>query len=160
MINNMAENAYCPQSDSKGRVVAFSSSTGGAGPLPVLNTTLSDPINVVSTTVDTAGMRDAANHLIFTSIISMPLGLSTTLNFQIKRISEDSGEIRVGPTFTFSSTAAVLESESFDFQFTDRNLKPGNYTYSIDISTNSIIDVTPGLTITNAVLTVVSFSEC
>lgn len=139
--------------------MAFGSATGGAGPLPVLNTLLADPINVVTASVDSTGMRDVSNHLIFTGTISMPLGISVTLNFQINRIAAGGGAIRVGPAFTFTETAAVLESEAFAFQFTDRNLAPGNYTYSVDISTNSIIDVTPGLTVNNAVLTVIAFND-
>lgn len=153
----MAEN-FC-QPNTRGQAVAFGSATGGAGPLPVLNTLLADPINVVTASVDSTGMHDVSNHLIFTSAISMPLGISVTLNFQINRISAGGGAIRVGPAFTFTTTAAVLESESFAFQFTDRNLAPGNYTYTVDISTNSIIDITPGLTINNAVLSIIAFND-
>jgi hypothetical protein len=155
----LAENSYYQQSYARGQAVAFGSATGGAGPLPVFNTLLADPINVVTTSVDSTGMHDVSNHLIFTGAISMPLGISVTLNFQINRIAEGGGAVRVGPSFTFTTTAVVLESEAFAFQFTDRNLKPGNYTYSVDISTNSIIDVTPGLTINNAVLTVIAFND-
>lgn len=137
--------------------VAFGSGCGGAGPLPVLTSLLADPINVVSASIDTCGMKDVTNHLLFTSTISLPLGIAVTLNFQITRISEDGCSIRVGPTNTFSTIASVLESETFAFQFVDHNLKPGNYTYSVEISTNSIIDVTPGLTIQNAVLSVTGY---
>lgn len=156
----LAQDNYCvaPQARA-GQQVAFGSSAGGVGPLPVFTTLLADPINVVSTTVDTSGMRDVSNHLIFTSNINLPLGISVTLNFQITRISEDGCAIKVGSTYTFSTLATALESETFGFQFTDRNLRPGNYTYSVDISTNSFIDITPGLTVSNAVLTVIGFND-
>jgi hypothetical protein len=139
--------------------VAFGSSTGSSGPLPIITTLLADPINVVSATVDTAGMRDVTNLLIFTSTISLPLGILVNLNFQIRRTSEDGSSIKVGPTFTFSTLATALESESFAFQFADSNLRPGNYTYSVEISTNSIIDITPGVTVNNATLSIIAFND-
>ncbi|WMJ84632.1 DUF4489 domain-containing protein [Oscillospiraceae bacterium LTW-04] len=149
----------CPHDGIRGRQVAAASNTGGAGPLPVITTLLAAPINVVSTTIDTAGMRDVTNLLIFTSTINLPLGISVTLNFQITRTNGDGSTIKVGPTFTFSTLANVLESESFAFQFADNNLRPGNYTYSIEISTNSIIDITPGVTVNNATLSVIGFNN-
>lgn len=142
-----------------GRQVAIGSNTGGAGPLPIITTLLADPINVVSTTIDTTGMRDVTNLLIFTSTISLPLGISVTLNFQITRTSEDGSSIKVGPTFTFATLATILEAEAFSFQFADSNLRPGNYTYSIEISTNSIIDITPGVTVNNATLSVIGIND-
>lgn len=148
-----------PYTDRNGPQVAIGSSTGGAGPLPCITTLLADPINVVSTTIDTAGMRDVTNLLIFTSAISLPLGISVTLNFQITRTAEDGSSIKVGPTFTFATLANIFESESFAFQFADSNLRAGNYTYSIEISTNSIIDITPGVTVNNATLSVIGFNN-
>lgn len=141
------------------RPVAFGSSTGGSGPLPLITTLLANPINVVSTAIETEGMRDVTNLLIFTSTISLPLGISVTLNFQITRTNSDGSTIKVGPTYTFSTLATVLESEAFAFQFADSNLRPDNYTYSVEISTNSIIDITPGLTVNNATLSIIGFND-
>jgi hypothetical protein len=156
----MSFDNYCTIGKSYGtRQVAFGSGAGGAGPLPIINTPLAAPINVVSASIDTTGMRDVTNHLIFTSSISLPLGISVILNFQINRILEDGAAINVGPTYTFATTAAVLESEAFSFQFVDKNLAPGNYTYSVDVSTNSLIDITPGLTINNAVLSITAYND-
>jgi hypothetical protein len=61
--------------------------------------------------------------------------------------------IGVGSTYTFATLATALEAESFAFQFVDQNLAPGVYTYEVELSTKSFIDVTPGLTINNATLT-------
>ena len=152
------ENRRGQQDDRRGPQVTAASNTGGAGPLPIITTLLADPINVVSTTIETAG-RDVTNLLIFTSTISLPLGISVTLNFQITRTNVEGATIKVGPTFTFSTLATALESESFAFQFADSNLRSGNYTYSIEISTNSIIDITPGVTVNNATLSVISFND-
>jgi hypothetical protein len=126
--------------------VALNAASGSAGPLPIITTLLADPINVVSVSIDTTGFVNPSVLLHFTSIINLPLGISVTLNFQINRSSGD-GSIKVGSTFTFSTLVDVLEAESFAFQFFDPALAPGHYTYSIELSTNSIIDITPGLTI-------------
>ncbi len=131
--------------------VALNASTGGAGPLPVITTLLADPINVVSVGIDTSEFRRPDILLTFTGIVNLPLGISVTLNFQIFR-STDDGAAPVGSTYTFSTLVNVLESEAFSFQFFDTNLEPNNYTYTVQLNTNSIIDITPGLTITNATL--------
>ena len=164
MINTM----YCSELDrlavannSRNRnaqVVALASSTGGVGPLPIITTLLAAPISVVSTTIDTTRLVRPTILLTFSSIIALPLGISVTLNFQINR-STDDGAAKVGSTYTFSKLVDVLESESFVFQFADENLEPGVYTYSVELSTNSIIDITPGLTITNATLSALAVSN-
>jgi hypothetical protein len=141
---------------SRNNNVVLSANTGGLGPLPVITTLFADPINVVSTTIDTTGLRRTTNLLQFTSIINLPLGVSVTFNFEILRSSEDGSAVKVGPTFTFSTLVEVLEAESFSFQFVDAMLAPGNYTYSVQLSTNSIIDITPGASIMNATLSVLA----
>lgn len=138
------------------RQVALNASTGGAGPLPLITTLLSSPINVVSTSIDTTGMGNTNNLLTFTSNISLPLGISVTLNFQIQRVYNNGSPLNVGSTYTFATTVVVLESEAFSFQFMDANVPEGYYTYSVNLSTNSIVDVTPGATINNAVLSVLA----
>jgi hypothetical protein len=127
--------------------VALNASSGGVGPLPIITTLLADPINVVSVSIDTTGFVTPNVLLNFTGIINLPLGISVTLNFQINRSTGD-GSSKVGSTYTFSTLVDVLEAESFAFQFFDSNVAPAHYTYSVELSTNSIIDITPGLTIT------------
>lgn len=142
--------------DRDEKQIALNSSTGGAGPLPCITTLFADPINVVSTTIDTKGMKKTNNLLIFTSVISLPLGISVTLNFQVVRSSSEGGTIKVGPTNTFKTKAAIAEAEAFSFQFFDTQVEAGNYTYSVEISTNSIIDITPGATVNNATLSIIA----
>ena len=132
--------------------VRLNASTGGAGPFPIITTLFADPIAVVDVSISTKGMERPAILLNFTSIIALPFGISVTLNFQIRRSLSDGSAVKVGSTYTFSTLVDVLESESFGFQFADLDVEPGNYTYSIELSTNSIIDITPGLTIVNATL--------
>ena len=137
------------------RQAALNASTGSAGPLPIITTLLASPINVVSTSIDTTGMGNTNNLLTFTSTISLPLGISVTLNFQIQRVYNNGSPRNVGSTYTFSAAVNVLESEAFSFQFMDAHVPDGSYTYSVILSTNSIIDVTPGATI-QAVLSVLA----
>jgi hypothetical protein len=139
--------------------VTMNSSTGSAGPLPCITNYFADPINVVSTTIDTRGMKKTNNLLIFTSTICLPIGISVTLNFQITRTSSEGGTIKVGSTYTFSTIVTVLEAEAFSFQFFDSNIEQGNYTYSVDISTNSKIDITPGVTVNSGTLSVIAVKD-
>ncbi len=139
--------------------VALNASSGGVGPLPIITTLFAEPINVVSTTIDTREMENTNNLLHFSSIINLPLGISVTLNFQIRRTSSEGGTVGVGATYTFSTLVDVLEAEAFSFQFMDSNVEPGFYTYSVELSTNSIIDVTPGASVNNAVLSVLAVAN-
>lgn len=139
--------------------VALNASTGGAGPLPIITTLFADPINVVSTSIDASELTNPSILLNFSSIINLPLGISVTLNFEITRTFNNGSPVNVGSTYTFSSIVDLLEAEAFGFQFFDSNLTPGNYTYSVQLSTNSIIDITPGLTIVNATLSALAVGE-
>ena len=149
---------YCPVRQGA-KSIAINSSTGGVGPLPVITTLFAEPLNVVTTSIDTTGMSRTINLLNFTSIVSLPLGVSVTLNFEVLRTMDDGTSIKVGPTYTFSTIVDVLEAEAFSFQYADTNVAPGNYTYSVQLSTNSIIDITPGASINNATLSIVAANQ-
>ena len=138
---------------------ALNSNSGGGGPLPILTTTLSAPLNVVSTSIDTRGMGPTNNLLNFTSTVALPIGVVVTLNFEIARTAADGSTTNVGATYTFSTIVTVLEAEAFSFQFFDTDVAPGAYTYSVRLSTTTIISVTPGVTINNAVLSVLAVSN-
>ncbi|HEX2927093.1 MAG TPA: DUF4489 domain-containing protein [Ruminiclostridium sp.] len=146
-------------SDRARQNVVLSANTGGVGALPVITTLFADPINVVSTTIDTTRLTRSTNLLQFSSVINLPLGVSVTFNFEILRSSDGGSAVKIGPTYTFSTIVDVLESESFSFQFADTMLVPGNYTYSVQLSTNSIIDITPGASIINATLSVLAVEQ-
>lgn len=132
--------------------VVLNASTGGAGPLPIITTLLAEPISVVSVTLNASELKEPSILLTFTGAISLPLGISVTLNFEVERVKDNGAPVKVGSTYTFSTLATALESEAFSFQLFDAGLEPGTYTYSVVLSTNSIIDITPGLTIVNATL--------
>ena len=137
--------------------VVLNSSTGGAGPLPLLATGLTEPLNVVSTTVNTCCVGNTNNQISFSAIINTPVALALTLNFQIVRSSCLGGATNIGPTFTFSQAVSIIGSESFSFQFVDNNVAPGTYTYSVQLGTGTITAAI-GVTISNAVLTVLAVS--
>lgn len=136
-----------------GRQVALNASSGGVGLLSTVMIT--EPINVVSTTIDTRDMRRTNNLVMFSGIITLPKGSSVTLNFQLRRSLDDGTAVNVGSTYTFVEGAGDLESESFSFQFLDSNVQPGFYTYSVQISANSVISAS-GASINNAVLSVLA----
>ncbi len=169
-MNDEKDNGYIPTYDSYcgpcseipkkknetcSRQIALNASIGSAGPLPIITTLLANPINVVSTTIDTAGMGNTNNLLTFIGTVNLPVGISVTLNFQIQRVYNHGNLINVGSTYTYSTTVNILEAEEFSFQFFDANVPEGVYTYAVSLSTNSIIDITPGVTI-NAVLKVMA----
>lgn len=142
------------------RHVALNASSGGTGPLPIITTLFASPLNVVSTSIDTRDFRGSTNNLLnFTSIVNLPLGVSVTLNFEITRSLNSGAPVNVGATYTFSTLVEVLEGEAFSFQFFDADVVPGFYTYSVQLSTNSIIDITPGASVGNAVLSVLAVKE-
>ncbi len=132
--------------------VVLNAATGGAGPLPIITTLFAEPISVVSVTLDADELTNPSILLHFTGIVNLPLGISVTLNFEVFRVLDNGTPVKVGSTYTFATLATVLESESFAFQLFDANLDPGTYTYTVVLSTNSVIDITPGLTIVNATL--------
>ena len=137
------------------RQVVLNASSGGVGPLPLVTTLFASPLNVVSTSIDTRPVGGNTNNLLnFTSIVNLPVGISVTLNFEITRSRNNGSPVNVGSTYTFSTLVDVLEAETFGFQFFDADLEPGFYTYSVRLSTNSIVDITPGATVQNAVLSV------
>ena len=144
---------------STGTIVRLNAATGSAGPLSVITTSLAEPINVVDVSIDARGIREPLILLNFTSTINLLRGISVTLNFQISRTKDDGAPVSVGSTYTFSTLVDILQSEAFGFQFFDSDLAPGVYTYSIQVSTNSVIDITPGLTVTNATLSALAIDD-
>jgi len=127
--------------------VRLNASTGSAGPLPIITTLFGDPISVVDVTINTNGMSEPVVLLTFTGILNLPLGVSVTLNFEIMRSQDGGAPVSIGSTYTYADVLDILASKSFAFQYFDNNLAPGVYTYAVQLSTNSIIDITPGLTV-------------
>lgn len=126
--------------------------TGGIGPMATISTQLSSPINVVSVTIDTTNMCNPKVLLTFTALICLPLAADVRLNFSIVKTVNNGCPQKIGFTNTFAEVATALESESFAFQYCDCNPGNGIITYSVELEPTSLISVTAGLTIPNAVL--------
>jgi hypothetical protein len=152
---NTTNDGYCDRKPECDRQIAISAASGGVGPLPLITTLLASHINVVSAAIDTTDMGKTNILLTFTGIINLPLGISVTLNFQIQRVKNNGTAMNIGSSFTFATTVNILESEAFSFQFMDEDMEEGYYLYSVNLSTNSVIDVTPGATV-NGVLSVLA----
>lgn len=131
--------------------VVLNSATGGAGPLPVITVGgLITNIPVVSVTIDAT--FDPSVLLTFTTQVSLPVSLTTTLVFSVLRTSTKNGSpIVVGPGATFARTVTGLTSETFSFQLFDSGLPPGTYTYSVVLSPTTVTTA-PGVTLVNATL--------
>lgn len=108
MTNNCEFYPYKEKRQER-NLVKLNSSTGSAGPLPLLNSALANPIPVVDVTIDARGMKEPAVLLIFTSAISLPIGVSVTLNFEIKRSFNGGAPVTIGSSYTFSTLANILE---------------------------------------------------
>jgi hypothetical protein len=117
---------------------------------PDHSTLLAAPINVVDVSIGRNGMKDPAVLLTFTALSAYRWAFFN-LNFEITK-ALSGAPVNVGSTYTFSTLVNILEAEAFSFQYFDNNLAAGVYTYSVQLSTNSVIDVTPGLTVNNATL--------
>ena len=89
--------------------VVLNAATCGAGPQPVIKTLISDPITVVSVTLDADRLSNPSILLTFTGIVNLPLGISVTLNFEILRTKDNGAPINVGSTYTFATTVNVLK---------------------------------------------------
>lgn len=126
--------------------------SGGIGAMPIISTPLSRPIPVTSVSINTRNMCNPKVLLTFTGIIALPVGILVNLNFTIVKTVGDGAPQPIGGTFTFAESVEVLESESFAFQFCDCNPAYDNTTYTVQLEPTSLISVTAGLTITNAVL--------
>ncbi len=142
----------CPTSD---RDVMLGTSQGTVALLPIVSPVLS-PINVVSASVDTCGMRAATNLINFSTMLNQTTG-ATTLYFQIIRRNEcDGSTMNVGPMYTFQSLSSSTSSQPFGFQFADVGVWPGCYTYTVQILGNSVAGTTTGLSLANANLSVLA----
>lgn len=129
--------------------VAVSSATGSAGPITVTSVF---PINVVSTNINTCRLGTTDNLISFSGIINNQVAVATTLVFQVLRSSCVGNAVAVGSAYTYS--VAIIASQSFSFSFTDSNVAPGTYTYSVQLANGSNTAATGIATIMNATLNV------
>jgi hypothetical protein len=145
--------------------VELNSATGGAGPLPVIALgDLTQPISVVSVSIDADCLCDPSILLTFTTLISLPVAVAvtdtTSLNLQVLRTSTCCGTpISVGPVFNFASPGVPTATTApFTFQLYDNDLKPGTYTYSVQLTTSTLA-ATAGVTLINSTLSALAVGD-
>lgn len=148
----------CNNCQKPGKAI-LSCGCGGVGPLPVISTPLSNPIPVASVSIDTRCMDCPKVLLHFTCQINLPVDAAVNLNFMISRTTKCGCPQYVGGTFTFSDLVAVLEAETFSFQYCDCSPCPDCTTYTIEIEPSSLIAVTAGVTITNATISALAVED-
>lgn len=142
----------CCHRRREGQEILLNVSTGGAGPLAVVSTVLTAPIPIVTLTLDGDRLRGHSVLFNFTSIISLPLPVTVSLNFQMLRTIDNGAPVPIGPQFTFARTVTALETDSFGFQLFDSQVDADTVTYSVVLAMSSTIPVSAAVTILNATL--------
>lgn len=139
--------------------VVLNSSTGGAGPLAAV--ALTTPLPIVSVTIDADCVCDPSVLLTFTTLIVVPTAvLGSTLSFEVLRTTNIVGTpVNVGPVFTFTSPAAAPAiTAPFMFQVFDNGLRSGTYTYSVLLTSATVIGI-DGVTLLNSTLSALAVSS-
>ena len=136
------------------------SNTGSVGPLAVSTSTdLNRDLPITSVTIETKDLKDVDALLNFTCQINLPEGANVNLIFIIKKYVDKGCEQVIGSSYVYTAVAANTQAESFSFQFVDKDINPGKYTYSIHLASNSVCNCNGGTTVTNAVLNVLAIGE-
>lgn len=158
------------------RLVDLTLGTGAAGPFTITAGTiftLPVPVNVVSVTADADNFlkdpllgeawvyRDLRILLTFFADISVnSLSDGGTLVFQLMRSSSRGAPVPLGPQSTFSITVGLGTPlvVAHAFEYLDKGLEPGDYTYSVQLVTGSdVIGVVGGaINILSATLSVIA----
>ena len=111
--------------------VEVESATGGAGPITSVATTAT--LNVVSRTVNTCCIGEANNLISFSTNVIFGAAGTVTALFQVVRTSCIGTPVAVGPTQTYIFVAGGASNQNYSFQFVDRDVPPGTYTYAVQI---------------------------
>ncbi len=135
------------------------SNTGSLGPLPDSDTVSRD-LPITSVTLETKDLREAAAYLSFTCHVNLPKNTNANLIFIIKKYSDKGAVHEIGGSYVFSGVSEdTIVSKMFSFQFIDKDIHPGKFTYSIQLASNSISSCNSGTTITNATLNVIALGN-
>ena len=105
-----------------------------AGPFPILGTQgliPSLPIPVGSVTIDTCNLCKPSVLITANLLINTPAALLSSLTFRIVKC--------VGGSFTFSDAIEALSSSSFTFSFCDCSSCNGCVTYSVEVTSATLL---------------------
>lgn len=140
--------------------VQLKCSSSSSVTIPVL-AAAGSTFTATSLSVNTRKFCNPCTRLDFTSNITLPVGFSGTLTFQVyKQCRNQIAPVPVGPAFTFARTVALTigESTAFSFFICDcDNCDDDCCTYTVVITNTSPILL--GATITNATLSALTVSE-
>ncbi|MBE6072299.1 MAG: DUF4489 domain-containing protein [Clostridium butyricum] len=146
--NNDSYNNDC--SDQGGKSI-LKCGSANAGPLPILGTqglipTL--PIPVGSVSIDTCKLCNPTILVTANLLINTPVSLLSSLTFRIVRCLDGCSQ-PVGGSFTFSDAIEALSSSSFTFSFCDCSSCKGCATYSIEVTSATLLQA--GTTISGTI---------
>lgn len=134
------------------------SNSGSAGPLP--GSVIGRDMPITSVTLETKDLKHANAYINFTCNVNLPADTGVNLIFIIKKYCDKGMSQEIGGSFVFAAESdGDLASKMFAFQFIDKDIHPGKYTYSIQLASNSVCNCNDGTTVTNAVLNVLAIGE-
>ena len=134
------------------------SNSGSAGPLP--GSVIGRDMPITSVTVETKDLKHANAYINFTCNVNLPANTGVNLIFIIKKYCDKGMSQEIGGSFVFAAESDdALASKMFAFQFIDKDIHPGKYTYSIQLASNSVCNCNDGTTVTNATLNVLAIGE-
>ena len=112
-----------------------------AGPFPILGTQgliPSLPIPVGSVTIDTCNLCKPSVLITANLLINTPAALLSSLTFRIVKCVDGCSQ-SVGGSFTFSDAIEALSSSSFTFSFCDCSSCNGCVTYSVEVTSATLL---------------------
>lgn len=134
------------------------SSTGSLGPLFSTASGASD-LPIVNVPIDTKGLNPVDILITFNASIYMPRNVDANLIFIIKKYEAKSSPQLIGSSYVFSNSSTGLETDTFTFNYTDTEVNPGKYNYSIHLSSVSLTDDIEGIVISNATLSILAVGQ-
>lgn len=138
--NSYNNNGYKSCSPEAGKAI-LKCGAANAGPLPILGTQgliPALPIQVGSVTIDTSKLCNPSILITANLLINTPAALLSSLTFRIVRCLDGCYQ-GVGGSFTFSDAIEALSSNSFTFSFCDCSSCNGCATYSVEVSSATLL---------------------
>lgn len=115
--------------------------SANAGPLPIIGTQgliPSLPLSVGSVTIDTCDLCNPSVLVTANLLINTPAALLSSLTFRIVRCVDGCSQ-PVGGSFTFADPIEALSSNSFSFSLCDCSSCNGCVTYSVEVTSATLL---------------------
>lgn len=134
-------NSYSNDCSDEGGRSILKCGCANAGPLPILGTQgliPSLPIPVGSVSIDTSKLCNPSVLVTANLLINTPVSLLSSLTFRIVRCLDGCSQ-PIGGSFTFADPIEALSSNSFTFSFCDCSSCKGCATYSIEVTSATLL---------------------